>query len=95
MLKVKRERNAVIFFWGISESRHSPIALIGAPVQGCSSPLIRTRIKSSLHVDSSTLRHGESPTTAHTMIWVIHKLHRMVTKLSSPPSLLGDGDHQE
>jgi hypothetical protein len=38
-------------------------------------------IKCSLRADSLTLRHGESPTTAHKMNWVIHKLRRMITKL--------------
>ena len=41
----------------------SPQVLVGAPAQGCSSPLIRVRIKCSLRADSLTLRHGESPTT--------------------------------
>jgi hypothetical protein len=65
----------------VSESRHSLLVLVGAPTQGCSSPLIHARIKCSLWADSSTLCHGESPTTAHKMSWVIHKLHRMITKL--------------
>jgi hypothetical protein len=66
----------------VSESRHSPLVLVGAPAQGCSSPLIHARIKCSLRADSLTLRRGESPTTAHKMSWVIHKLRRMITKLS-------------
>jgi hypothetical protein len=61
---------------------HSPLVLVGAPAQGYSSPLIRARIKCSLQADSLTLRRGESPTTAHKRSWVIHKLHRMITKLS-------------
>jgi hypothetical protein len=65
----------------VSESRHSPLVLVGAPAQGCSSPLIRARIKCSLRADSLTLCRGESPTTAHKMSWVIHKLRRMITKL--------------
>jgi hypothetical protein len=69
-------------FFEVSESRHSPLVLVGAPVQGCSSPLIHARIKCSLRTDSLTLRRGESPTTAHKMSWVIHKLRRMITKLS-------------
>ena len=73
MLKVK--------FFEVSESRHSPLVLVGAPAQGCSSPLIHTRIKCSLLADSLTLRRGESPTTAHKTTWVIHKLGRMITKL--------------
>jgi hypothetical protein len=68
-------------FLEVSESRHSPQVLVGAPVQGCSSPLIHARIKCSLQAHSLTLRHGESPTTAHKMSWVIHKLRRMITKL--------------
>jgi hypothetical protein len=68
-------------FSEVSESHHSPLVLIGAPAQGCSSPLIRARIKCSLRADSSTLCRGELPTTAHKMIWVIYKLRRMITKL--------------
>jgi hypothetical protein len=36
---------------------------------------------SDLLADSLTLCRGESPTTAHTMTWVIHKLRQMITKL--------------
>ena len=81
MLKVKRGKGTRRCFPEVSESRHSPLVLIGAPAQGCSSPLICARIKCSLWADSLTLYHGESPTTAHTMTWVIHKLRRMITKL--------------
>jgi hypothetical protein len=69
------------YFSKVSESRHSLLVLIGAPAQECSSPLIHARIKCSLRADSLTLRHGESPTTAPKMSWVIHKLRRMITKL--------------
>jgi hypothetical protein len=65
----------------VSKSRHSALVLVGAPTQGCSSPLIHARIKCSLRADSLTLHHGESSTTAHKMSWVIHKLRRMITKL--------------
>ena len=81
MLKVKRKRGMRWCFSKVSESRHSTIVLVGAPTQGCSSPLICARIKCSLRADSSTLRCGESPTTTHNLSWVIHKLRRMVTKL--------------
>ena len=81
MLKVKREGTWRCFA-KVLESHHSHLVLIGAPAQGCSSPLIHARIKCSLWVDSLTLRHGESPTTAHNMTWVIYKLHQMITKLS-------------
>ena len=74
MLKVKREGGTRRCFAEVSESRHSPLVLVRAPAQGCSSPLIRTRIKCSLWIDSLTLRHDESPTTAHNLSWVIHKL---------------------
>ena len=74
MLKVKRGEGTRRCFIEVSESRHSPLVLVGAPAQGCSSPLIRARIKCSLRVDSLTLRHGESHTTAHNLSWVIHKL---------------------
>ena len=83
MFKVKREEKTRRCFVEISESRHSPLVLVGAPAQGCSSPLIRARIKCSLWVDSSTLRHGESPTTTRNLSWVIHKLCWMITKLSN------------
>jgi hypothetical protein len=69
------------YFLEVSESRHSPLVLIGAHVQGCSSPLIHARIKCSLRANSLILHHGESCTTAHKMSWVIHKLRRMITKL--------------
>jgi hypothetical protein len=68
------------YFSEVSKSRHSPLVLVGAPAQGCSSPLIHARIKCSLRTDSLTLCRGESPTTAHKMSWVIHK-RRMITKL--------------
>ena len=74
MLKVKRGEKTRRCFAKVSESRHSPLVLVGAPAQGCSSLLIRARIKCSLWVDSSTLRRGESPTTAYNLSWVIHKL---------------------
>ena len=82
MLKVKRGEGTRRCFVEVSESLHSPQVLVGAPAQGCSSPLIRARIKSSLRANSSTLRRDESSTTAHNLSWVIHKLHRMITKLS-------------
>ena len=82
MLKVKRGEETRRCFAEVSESHRSPLVLVGTPAQGCSSPLIRARIKCSLWVDSLTLRHGESPTTAHNMSWDIHKLRRMITKLS-------------
>ena len=69
-----------MFFRGIRESP-LPTSPFGAPVQGCSSPLIHARIKCSLWADSLTLHRGESPTTAHTITWVIHKLRWMITKL--------------
>ena len=65
----------------VSESHYSPLVLVGAPAQGCSSPLFRARIKCSLQADSLTLCHGELPTTAHNLSWVIHKLRRMIIKL--------------
>ena len=82
MLKVKRGRGTRRCFPEVSENRHSPLVLVGAPAQGCSSPLIRARIKYSIRTDSSTLHRGESSTTAHKTTWVIHKLRRMITKLS-------------
>ena len=61
MLQVKRGEGTRRCFVKVSKSRHSPLVLVGAPAQGCSSPLIHTRIKCSLWADSLTLRHGESP----------------------------------
>ena len=81
MLKVKRGKGTQRCFSEVSESHHSPLVLVGAPTQGCSSPLIRARIKCSLGADSLTLSRGESPITAHKMTWVIHNHHRMITKL--------------
>ena len=69
-------------FIEVSESHHSPLVLVAAPAQGYSSSLIRARIKCSLRADSLALHHGESSTTTHNLSWVIHKLHRMITKLS-------------
>ena len=39
MLKVKRGEGTRLCFAEVSESRHSPLVLVGAPTQGCSSPL--------------------------------------------------------
>ena len=80
MLKVKRGGTRQCFA-EVSESRHSPLILVGAPMQGCSSHLIRARIKCSLRADSLTLHRAESPTTGHKVTWVIHKLRWMITKL--------------
>jgi len=92
MLKVKREKGTRWCFSEVSESRHSSLVLIGAPAQGCSSPLIRARIKCSLRADSLTLYRGESPTTAHNMTWVIHKLHQMTITKSNKHKLSLDQD---
>ena len=81
MLKVKRGEETRRGFAEVSESRHSPLVLVGAPAQGCSSPLIRERIKCSLRVDSSTLRRGESPTTAHNLELGHPQALRMITEL--------------
>ena len=80
MLKVNGERNVVMFCRGIGESPlpTSPRWSTRARVYLL---LIHVRIKCSLRVDSLTLRHGESSTTAHNLSWVIHKLRRMITKL--------------
>ena len=59
------EESARRCFAEVSESRHSPLVLVGAPAQGSCSPLVRARTKCSLWADSSTLHHGESPKTAH------------------------------
>ena len=76
----ERKRNTAMFSQSIGESP-LPLVLIGAPAQGCSSPLIHAKIKCSLWADSLTLHRGESPTTAHNLSWVIHKLRQMITKL--------------
>ena len=72
MLKVNGERNAVMFYRGIGES----------PLSTSPRWSTRARIKYSLRVDSSTLRRGESPKTAHNLSWVTHKLCRVITKLT-------------
>ena len=59
----------------------TPLVLVGAPTQGYSSPLIHARIKCSLRVDSSTLRRGESPTTAHNLELGHPQALRMITEL--------------
>jgi hypothetical protein len=79
-LKVKGQGTRQYFF-EVTESRHFPLVLVGAPAQGCSSLLICARIKCSLRANSLTLRRGESSTTAHKMSWVIHTLRRMIIKL--------------
>ena len=81
MLKIKRGKGTRWCFPEVSESRHSPLILVGAPIQGCSSPLIHAKIKCSLWANSLILRHSESPTTAHNLSWVIHKHRRMITNL--------------
>ena len=81
MIKVKRGKETRRYFTELLESRHSPLVLVGAPMQGYRSPLIRARIKCPLWADSSPLRHGESPTTTHKMSWVIRKLRQMITML--------------
>ena len=59
------EESAWRCFAEVSESHHSPLVLVGAPAQGPCSPLVRARTKCSLRADSSTLRRGELPKTAH------------------------------
>jgi len=59
------EESARRCFVEVSESRHSPLVLVGAPAQGCCYPLVHARTKCSLRADSSTLRRCESPKTAH------------------------------
>ena len=61
------EESARRYFAEVSESHHSPLVLVGAPAQGSCSPLVRARTKCSLRADSSTLRNGESPKTAHNL----------------------------
>ena len=73
MLKVNGERGTRRCFAEVSESRHSPL-VVGAPTQGCSSPLIHARIKCSLWVDSSTLYRGESPNSNQHLELVILNL---------------------
>jgi len=59
------KENARRCFAKVSESRHYPLVLVGAPAQGSCSPLVRARTKCTLRADSSTHRRGESPKTAH------------------------------
>jgi len=62
MMRARRMRWC---FAEVSKSCHSPLVLVGAPMQGLCSPLVCARTKCSLRVDSSTLPRGESPKTAH------------------------------
>ena len=69
MLKVnaqskEKRGNAAMFCRGIEES----------PLPTSPRWSTRARIKCSLRIDSLTLHPGESPTTAHNLSWVIHKL---------------------
>ena len=51
-----KERVRTLIFSDVSKSWHSPLVLIGVPVQGYCSPLIHTRIKCSLaDIHSPTL----------------------------------------
>ena len=59
------EESARRCFAEVLESRHSSLVLVEAPAQGSYSPLVCARTKCSLRADSSTLRRGESPKTAH------------------------------
>jgi len=65
-------------FVEVSETRHSPLVLIGAPVQGPCSPLVRARTKCSLRADFSTLRRSESPTTANKLDTSHPQEHRVI-----------------
>jgi hypothetical protein len=70
LLKVIAECKAMArklfqFFYEVSESRHFPLVLVGAPTQGYSSPLVLARTKSSLRDDHLPLRHGGSLTIAN------------------------------
>jgi hypothetical protein len=67
----------------VSKSRHSPLVLVGAPVQGFSSILFLARTKCSLWDDSLPLRRGESLTTTYNV------------ELGHQQSHLGDTDHQK
>jgi len=82
MLKCKGEGLATRrYFSKVSESRHSPLLLVGAPTQGIAPSSIRTRTECSLQVDSSPLRYDESPTVIYTMSCVSHNHYREITKL--------------
>jgi len=61
-----------------SESRNSPLVLVGAPTQGSCSPLVRARTKCSLRANSLTLCHSESPTTAHKLDTTHPQEHRVI-----------------
>ena len=95
MLKVKREEGMRRCFAKVSESRHSPLVLVGAPTQGCSSPLDprKDQVLSTgwfFDTPSQWITHNRS------QLELGHpQALRMIIKLQSPPSHLGDGDHQE
>jgi len=73
-----RGRGTPRCFAEVSESRHSPLVLVGAPAQGPCSPLVRVRTKCSLWADSLTLRHGESSTTTHKLDTSHPQEHRVI-----------------
>ena len=85
------EENARRCFAEVSNSRHSPLVLVGAPMQGSCSPLVCARTKCSLRADSSTLYRGECNTPSASLhvnheycinisiIMITHKHHTMIT----------------
>jgi hypothetical protein len=90
-----RFRRLLQFFPEVSKSRHSSLVLIGAPVQGYRSPLVLARTKCyyemilchSSAVDPSRLLTISSRVT--------NKSSKVITMLPTPPSHLGDADHQK
>ena len=80
-----RERGTWRCFAEVSESQHSPLVLVGAPVQGPCSPLVHGRNKCSLRTDSLTLRHSESPTTAHMLDTSHPQEHQVISLQEDTP----------
>lgn len=59
MLKEKYGSGRARCFLQVLESQHSSLVFVGAPTQGCCSPLSHARTKCSPRDSSLPLRHGE------------------------------------
>jgi hypothetical protein len=83
--------------WNVKQGLEDsyPLILFGAPVQGYSSPLVLARTKCSLQDVFSLLRHGESLMTMYNSKPGYQQVLVVITEIESPPSYLGDADHQE
>jgi hypothetical protein len=60
-----RARKILQIFPEVSDSRHSPLVLVGAPAQGYSSPFVLTSTKCSLRDKPLPLQRGGSLMAAY------------------------------